>query len=122
MNPIISPWLIWAIQTCTGIKFFFIILCIVLGIVILVTAIFSGECVDEQEEVKCKKARTGCIIALVPAVLLAITIPDKETATMMVVSSYVTEDNINKATTTVQEAVDYIFEKVEKLSEGSEKK
>ena len=116
MEPIINPWLIWALQTCNGLKIMLIIACIFLGVCIIVSIVGYCESVDADDEKKCKKMRNGFIIATIFAALLAVAIPDKTTATHMVVASYITEDNLNKATVTVQEAIDYIFDKIEDIS------
>lgn len=42
-----------------------------------------------------------------------IAIPSKETIYKMLVSKYVTYENIDKATDTIKDGVDYIFEKLD---------
>lgn len=117
MDPIISPWLIWLIQTCGALKFISVTACIILGIAL---AIFIGLSVADDERVKVKKCRNKLTIIIIPIMILAIAVPDSPTAKMMLVSSYVTEENISKTSETAKESIDYIFDKIEKLSSEKE--
>lgn len=121
MDPIISPWLIWLIQTCGALKFISVTACIILSFAL---AIFIGlsvmEDLDDDERVKAKKCRNRLTIIIIPIAILAIAVPDSPTAKMMLVSSYVTEENISKTSETAKEAIDYIFDKIEKLSSEKE--
>ncbi len=121
MDPIISPWLIWLIQTCGALKFVLVVACIILGIALTIVAGLSAwEDFDDDERVKAKKCRNRLIIIIIPITILAITVPDSPTAKMMLASSYVTEENISKTSETAKEAIDYIFDKIEKLSSEKE--
>lgn len=121
MDPIISPWLIWLVQTCGVLKFVLVAACIIFGIAL---AIFIGlsimEDLDDDEKVKVKKCRNRYAIIIIPIMILAIAVPDSPTAKMMLISSYVTEENISKTSETAKEAIDYIFDKIEKLSSEKE--
>ena len=58
----------------------------------------------------------GDLISRSDVVALFITnafIPTKETAYTMLVASYVTEENVEKATDAIKSGVDYIFEKLD---------
>lgn len=121
MDPIISPWLIWLVQTCGALKFILVAACIILGIAL---ALFIGlsivEDLDDGERVKVKKCRNRFAIIIIPIMILAIAVPDSPTAKMMLVSSYVTEENISKTSEAAKEAIDYIFDKIEKISSEKE--
>lgn len=121
MDPIISPWLIWLIQTCGTLKFVLVAACIIFGIALTIFIGFSViEDLDDDERVKVKKYRNRLTIIIIPIMILAIVVPDSPTAKMMLVSSYVTEDNISKTSEAAKEAIDYIFDKIEKLSSEKE--
>lgn len=121
MDPIISPWLIWLIQTCGTLKFVLAAACIVLGIALAIVAGLSvWEDFDDDERVKAKKCRNRLTIIIIPIMILAIAVPDSPTAKMMLVSSYVTEENISKTSEAAKEAVDYIFDKLEQISSEKE--
>lgn len=121
MDPIISPWLIWLVQTCGALKFILVAACIIFSIAL---AIFIGlsiiEDLDDDERVKVKKCRNRFAIIIISIMILAIAVPDSPTAKMMLISSYVTEENISKTSETAKEAIDYIFDKIEKLSSEKE--
>lgn len=121
MDPIISPWLIWLVQTCGALKFILVAACIIFGIAL---AIFIGlsimEDLDDDEKVKVKKCRNRFTIIIIPIMILAIAVPDSPTAKMMLASSYITEENISKTSETAKEAIDYIFDKIEKISSEKE--
>jgi hypothetical protein len=52
------------------------------------------------------------VIPLIISIFLITFIPSKDTLTKMLVASYVTQENINTATETSKDIVDYITEKI----------
>ena len=125
MEPIISPWLIWWLQTCDTIKTFCCVGAALSGVALLISLILYIYSILEynDEEMKTelvprliKKGRNISLFLLVSLMSLGILIPDKATAKWMVVSSYVTEENIDTAVENTKEAIDYIFDKIEGLT------
>ena len=73
--------------------------------------------VDYSKEIKgAKRIRNIAAIVLIPTLIISALMPDKETATLMVVSSYITENNINAVADGTKETIDYIFDKIEELT------
>lgn len=126
MEPIISPWLIWAIQSCGNVKGILtgcsIVSAIVFAGLLMVIGVMRSddgdEClhVDYSKEIKrAKRIRNIAAIVMIPTLIISALMPDKETATLMAVSSYITEDNINAVADGTKEAIDYLFDKIEGL-------
>lgn len=86
MEPIISPWVVYAISLATDLKVAFILITLVAGLVM----VFS---IVDAEFKRVKIAGVLCIIT----VLISILIPTKETIVTMLVASYTTPDNLSLA-------------------------
>ena len=98
MEPIISPWIIYAMSISTCFKIIFGVIAFILG---FATACFMAE--EEFEDA------TKCLILTVASLIIAIIIPTKETIISMIVASYVTPDNLNIANELVKSNLnDYI--------------
>ncbi len=94
MEPIINPWLIYAVNMCGDLKELAMIgaILIVLPIVILGTdwSITISES-DKKLYIKIEKYLIGILAVLL---FLAVAIPTKETCLAMLAAYYVTPDNI----------------------------
>lgn len=86
MEPIISPWVVYAISLATDLKVAFIIITFVAGLVL----VFS---IADEEFKRVKIAGILCIITA----FISILIPTKETLITMLVASYTTPDNLSLA-------------------------
>ena len=119
MDPIISPWLIWLIEVCSTAKCISYILLIITGVIFAISGWVSIT--DEIEENVVSSAKRIRKISLLLFILIApfmLIIPNKETATKMVIANYITQDNVNTITQNGKEEIDYIFDKIEDLSNG----
>ena len=129
-NPIISPWVIYAINAIDTILGLLLATIIIVGAGLVVGTIlylmWRFDCYYEnnQNDITLNKKikfylKRGSI-ALIICILLYSKITSKETMYTMVAMKYVTVKNINGGVETVKSAVDYIFEKIEELnsSEG----
>lgn len=118
---VISPWIFYAINALNKLS---IILWIV-GVA-LPACFFGYYCVvllglyiDVDEEIiefkkKQKSNIKKVIIATIVCVLGIVAIPSEKTMYKMLVAKYVTYENIDKATESIKDGVDYIFEKLDK--------
>lgn len=124
MNPIISPWLIYFIGTLGGLEFFLGFLISVFTIVLIIIFyawVSTGE--DEEELDFVKEGKHKVIIFLECLCILAyLLIPSKETVYAMVAAKYVTPNNIEMVGGSVKDSIDYIFEKIDTLTEEKEEK
>ena len=114
MKPIINPWLFYLVDCLDGLK----MLCI-LAVPLLVFVIgyitFTIDDLGRGKEKELKSAiRTRKIVILFSILLLIVIpfIPSKETCYKMMVSSQITDTNIQKAEDVIKNSVDYIFEKI----------
>ena len=114
MKPIINPWMFYLVDCLDGLK----TLCI-LTVPVLVFAIFIITSIIDDlgrgEEKELKSARRTRKIVIFFSILILIVIPfipSKETCYKMMVSSQITDTNIQKAEDTIKNSVDYIFEKI----------
>lgn len=115
-NPIISPWIIYLIDMCDGVNLLLSRIIIVtffgLGVVLVWRCLMVDDISEDDNKRFYRIVKSG--IAIIIAVSVTQTLmPTKETAYKMLVSTYVTEENIEKATDAIKSGVDYIFEKLD---------
>ena len=114
MKPIINPWMFYLVDCLDGLKMVCIIAVPVLVIVIgyfTVTIHDLGR--GEEKELKSARRTRKIMIFLSILILIVIPfIPSKETCYKMMVSSQITDNNIQKAEDVIKDSVDYIFEKI----------
>lgn len=119
---IINPWIFYLISILENIM----VTGIVLFVISVVTAIVMGvmvfdpaESVSDEKKKLFKKMLKRVVIPIVVVCTLLITfIPSEKTMYTMLVSSYVTTDNLETATEVIQDGVDYIFDKLDSDEEG----
>lgn len=108
--PIINPWLFYLIDLFGGIKsinmFVLIELIVVLSISILI------HIVEIDEGFFTKKYFKYMAISVVISCIVMLVIPSKETMYKMVVAQNVTYENVEIASETIKDSVDYIIEKM----------
>ena len=114
MKPIINPWLFYLVDCLDGLK----MLCI-LAVPLLVFVIgyitLTIDDLGRGKEKELKSARRTRKIVIIFSILILIVIPfipSKETCYKMMVSSQITDNNIQKAEDVIKDSVDYIFEKI----------
>lgn len=114
--PVISPWLFYIIDLLDKLReMAIIVFWIIVAAFFLVgfAALLEGENWEDKTILKLKKGLKLSIIPIVITSVMYIAIPSKETIYKMLVSKYVTYENIDKATDTIKDGVDYIFEKLD---------
>lgn len=122
---IINPWIFYVINVLVSLEDFLFIMALVAILAIAISYLFA---MSEKQEIEDAKDRgkekdtemynkliswfKKSVIAFVICSAIVIAIPAKETMYTMLVSSYVTTDNIKTATEVIKDSVDYIFEKI----------
>lgn len=111
---IINPWIFYAIDVLVSLEdFLFTMILIILA---LFVGAFLGAIYEKSEEsetyIKCISWIKKLVIAFFICTSIVIAIPTRETMYTMLVSSYVTTDNIETVSDVIQDSVDYIFEKL----------
>lgn len=122
---IINPWIFYVINVLVSLEDFLFIMALVAILAITISYLFA---MSEKQEIEDAKDRgkekdtemynkliswfKKSVIAFVICSAIVIAIPAKETMYTMLVSSYVTTDNIETATEVIKDSVDYIFEKI----------
>jgi len=109
MEPIVSPWVIYAVQlldNLCGICKILFVLSIIAIIVLALPVIF------EDEDLPKKYLKTVVIIAAVCGGMVII-IPNKETMITMIATSYITPDNIQIVQGNIVEFIRQISEAVQ---------
>lgn len=117
MKPIVSPWFFYWIDTINGIKTIILAIAVVAIFATIVLGVFAAnpdKSFGEEEEKYFKKCFKIAIITMFTAGLIAILIPSKNTLISMAVAKNITPNNIVIAKDSTKEAIDYIFEKIEK--------
>lgn len=113
---VISPWLFYVIDLLGKLReMAIIVFWIIVAAFFLVgfAAFLEGENWEDKTILKLKKGLKLSIIPIVITSVMYIAIPSKDVMYKMLVSKYVTYENIDKATNTIKDGVDYIFEKLD---------
>lgn len=128
---VISPWVFYLINFLENLSRAMIAL-LVVSVIIFVGAVVFWLIFDEEEEdnkkfgpedrdykraiyykkLLSKLAKISIVFVMLSSVF-AITIPSTETMYTMLVAKYTTYENIDKATNTIKDGVDYIFDKLD---------
>ena len=116
MKPIINPWMFYLVDCLDGLKMLCILAVPVLIFVIAIITIRIDDLGSENEKELKSSKRTRKIVILFSILLLIVIpfIPSKETCYKMMVSSQITDTNVQKAEDVIKDSVDYIFEKIDK--------
>lgn len=113
---VISPWLFYIIDLLDKLREVAIIVFWIIVVTILITgfiALLEGEYWEDKIIQKLKKALKLSVIPIVISSVMYVAIPSKDVMYKMLVSKYVTYENIDKATNTIKDGVNYIFEKLD---------
>ena len=121
MTYIINPIIFYAMDMVAEIKDLLTVIGAVTGFIALTMAIYSfltdGNLYSSESEYDETKKRlkklTKCflIICIISMSIQAI-LPSEETATKMIISSVVTEENVDTATSKLKDTIDYVIEKM----------
>lgn len=116
---VISPWIFYVIGMLRKLIIVLWIVGIALPICFFGYYFFTLEDLYKDEEiiefkVKQKSNIKKVIITTIICALGVVAIPSEETMYKMLVAKYVTYENIDKATKSIKDGVDYIFEKLDK--------
>lgn len=113
---VISPWLFYIIDLLDKLREVAIIVFWIIVVTIFITgfiALLEGEYWEDKIIQKLKKALKLSVIPIVISSVMYVAIPSKDVMYKMLVSKYVTYENIDKATNTIKDGVNYIFEKLD---------
>lgn len=113
---VINPWLFYVIDLLGKLReMAIIVFWIIVATFFLVgfAAFLEGENWEDKTILKLKKGLKLSIIPIVITSVMYVAIPSKDVMYKMLVSKYVTYENIDKATNTIKDGVDYIFEKLD---------
>ncbi len=112
MTPIINPWLFYAVNFLANLQDACSIVLIACGVAIAFLTL-NGLIDEDEEKLKANKKTNKRLLVVSLSMLIVITfIPAKETCYQMMISSQVTDENIQSAEDVINKSVDYIFEKL----------
>ena len=113
MKPIINPWMFYLVDCLDGLKMLCILAVPLLVLVIgYITIRIDDLKPNKEKELKSSRRTRKIVIFFSILILIVIPfIPSKETCYKMMVSSQITDNNIQKAEDVIKDSVDYIFEK-----------
>jgi hypothetical protein len=106
MEPIISPWVIYAVQLLNNLRDVAMILFVLSGIAIVLLAL---PVIIDDEDLPKKYLKKAVIIAAICGGM-DIIIPNKETMITMIAVSYITPDNIQMVQGNIVDFVKQIME------------
>jgi len=116
MNYIIHPWIFYLFDLIDKLGILLIVFLVVGGFLTGVSLICLGMDGNFQDPLFIFARKM--VIPLIISAFLLVLIPSKDTLTKMLVASYVTTENVDKAATTSKDIVDYITEKIVEMKEA----
>lgn len=121
----INKWVIYLIETLSGIDGILCIVMFISGIIMGISFILTMICVDVYDKVLYERARKSLkssIICFFVVCGVSSFIPNKEIMYLMLISDYVTEENVEAGTEAVKETFDYVIDGIDKIVNGGENK
>lgn len=122
MKPIINPWFFYWISTTDSIKFLAGLSALFLGVVGVLLFIFFIEIESEEDYVFSKKIKKVLKISIVLfsiCLFLNIFLPSEDTLYKMMVSSCITEENIEKVGGSIEKVIDYTVDSIAEIKGAS---
>lgn len=119
MEPIINPLYFYLIDISNEIN---MLLGFILIVSVVVTVIYSccwwyeNSYYDKQEKLKFFKFLTTMLKIIIPCSVLVTFIPSSDTIYKMIIADNVTPHNLEVVGSTVEDGIDYIFEKINSLT------
>lgn len=112
-EPIISPWIIYLIDTLNGLVKACLCLLIIAGFVSAVCFLEStDDNVGREEREYCRKLAKKWFAAFVVFALGVILLPSQETSYKMLAANCITPSNIEKGTDAIKGSMDYLTDMI----------
>lgn len=114
-EPIISPWIIYAIDVCNSIKGVSVIFS-VLGLFAIVFVFIYIIIIENEDDeafadvIRYKKLLKRLTIFTIMFIIMAIIVPDKRVGYTMLATQYVTKENVLNAVDITEKIVNKIIE------------
>lgn len=112
---IINPWIFYVISVVSNLKDVCDLAALIIGFGLL---FFGGswifKAVVEEDKKPLPNVLKKLLIVFAISVGGVVVTPSEETMYKMLVAQYVTYENVDKATESIKEGVDYIFKKLNK--------
>lgn len=121
MTYIIDPIIFYTMDMVAEIKDLLIVIGVITGFIALTIAVYSfltdGDLYSSESEYdetkkRLKKLTKRFLIIFIIFMSIQAILPSEETATKMIVSSVVTEENVDTATSKLKDTIDYVIEKM----------
>ena len=149
MEPIINPWIVYVINMIDNVYLVLLIMIVALAMALIVYMAYFMAVKDDMIEYEdrykksqlcteeafnkylekynlkinnCVKIMKKIVVSLAIVIVLLILLPSRETMYTMFTLHYVTEDNIKMVGDSAQDVVDYIFDKVEEITDNNSDK
>ncbi|WP_276874202.1 hypothetical protein [Dialister micraerophilus] len=107
-EPIISPWIIYAIDVCNSISEVSVIFSI-LGIFAIICIFIAMLDRPYEDNSRYKKLLKRLMISTIMFIIVAIIVPDKRVGYTMLATQYITEENVQQAAKMVDRIADKII-------------
>lgn len=121
MEPIINPWWFYLLDVIDGLNSVFLIITLILLLVSLgsfIAFMMFNECENNVHEY-CYNLLKTITKFFVPLLIFIIIVPSSNTVMKMIIADNITPNNLEIAGDTIEEGVDYIFEKINLVVEES---
>lgn len=113
MKPIINPWIFYLINVINNLSVVLSFALIIMMVIYIYKLIVIHTNSTHDRELSIVKNVWKTFIAICVVIVVLIFLPSEETMYTMLVSNYVTYDNVEKATNVIKDNVDYIFDKID---------
>lgn len=121
----INKWVIYLIETLSRINDALDVVKFILGIIIVISFILVMVDIYEYDDASYKRTSKSLKLSIICFFVVcgvSSFIPNKETMYLMLISDYVTEENVEAGTEAVKETFDYVIDGIDKIVNGGENK
>lgn len=115
----ISPWIFYLIAFFENLRGMCLVLMIASSIVYGLVYLYVHDLciIDDVPEEKFKKWNKCALIVFITTSIGIVTVPSKDTCYKMLISSFVTTENVEIAKEQIRDIVDYIQEEIKEVKE-----
>lgn len=118
MDPIINPWIIYAVSVIGNVRSLSVVgIIICAGVLVFAGLVYTSNLNTDEKLVRIsKKVAKYAAVVLLVFIVLALILPDRKTLTTMIALQYITPDNIQLVQGNI---VDFVSEIMQAISKSS---
>ena len=122
MNPIVSPWVFYAIEVADNIlSIMKIVGIITLFVLFPLTTVYAEEKKGSKDFKRIRNLFYAAVLVFCISMIMIIFVPSKQTAYTMLIAQYTTTDNIERVGGTAEKAIQKLADIIIKTANEMEK-